>query len=517
MVARRILFLDASRLTAYHWQGGLVQAEGEFTPDATGLETFGAYLGQHRASLFYLLADVVEEGFQLEDIPHITGRDRIAFIKRKLGQYYYGTPLAAALPQGRLKDGRRDERMLFAALTRPQHFEPWLEALKQAEVALAGVFSLPLAMTGMAAPLSRDHKRFLLITLTHGGLRQTFFEDGQLRFSRLTVLATGSLDESAIACAIEAAKIYQYLIGQRLIAHGTPLPVLVLAHPAQTKVFREHCKDSDELRFDYLDLLAVASRFGLKTALQDSHSEALFAQLLIRKAPRAQFAHAEARRFFHLWQVRFALNSAGVVVLAGCLLFAGKQLLDLYRLRGSTELIRTQNESNDQKYQAVLKALPQIPIATDNLRALVGRYEELLKSSPGPEPMYQRLSTALKDFPRIELERLNWTVASRIDDAFANPGGDKPAPAPAQTAATPAGSFAVVDILATLPLAMANDHRGQIDLINGFADRLRTDPAIQVRILSRPFDAESGKALKSSGGSATAEMPKFSLRVAQKL
>lgn len=519
MAARRILFLDATRLTAYHWQGGHIEAEGEFTAAADGLEAFAAYLRKRHGSVFYLLADIAEEGFQLEDIPYITGRDRIAFIKRKLGQYYYGTPLSVAVSHGRLKQGRRDERMLFAALTRPQHFEPWLEMLRQTESALAGLFSLPQTMAGLTAAAGKDRKHFLLITLTHGGLRQTFFEDGRLRFSRLTVLATGSLEESVIACATEAAKTYHYLFGQRLVDRGSPLPVLVLAHPAQVNAFRGHCRDSDELRFDYLDLCAESSRNGLKNALQDSRSDILFAHLLIRDTPRAQFAHGDARHFFHLAQIRVAIVNTGLVICAGCMLFAGKQLFDIHRLRNSTEIVRAENEISDRKYRAILTALPQIPLSTDNLRSLVDRYEELAKRSPGIEPAYRQLSAALKDAPRLELERLNWTVVDRIEDAFAGQGGDRPAPAPGATAGTaPAtGPFAVLDVHATLPVAMVNDHRGQLEIIHGLVDRLRANPGVQVRILSLPFDAESGKVLKSSGGAALAETPRLRLRVAQKL
>lgn len=512
MVARRILFLDANRLTAYHWQGGLVGEEEEFAADTGGLVSFGDYLARHRGSLFYLLADVAEEGFQPEDIPHATGRDRIALIKRKLGQYYYGTPLVAAMTQGRQKEGRRDERMLFAALTRPQHFDPWLGALRQAEVALAGVFSLPQTLANLAPGYGRVHKILLLITLTHGGLRQTFFADGQLRFSRLTALATGTLDESSIACSIEATKIYQYLTSQRLITRGTPLPVLVLLHPAQTPVFQERCRDTEELRFEYLDLQAEATRAGLKNALHGSHGESLFVHLLIQRTPRIQFVHGEARRFHLLGQLRLALTATSIVVLAACLLFAGKQLLMLHQLRTTAELVAPQTEAATQRYRALLRNLPEIPLSTDNLRTLVDQYDDLARRSPSPEPMTRFLASILTDYPRIELERLNWTLASRIEDVLA--------PATTEKTATPEpiageGPFAVLDIDATLPLSMVNDHRGQLELINGFVQRLRGRPATQVRILSLPFDAEAGKVLKSSGGTTATDAPRVSLRMVQ--
>ena len=68
-------------LTAHHWHAGHVRAEGEFTPEPVGLEALAAYLKEHRGSIFYLLADTAEEGFQLEDLPYVQGGDRNALNK----------------------------------------------------------------------------------------------------------------------------------------------------------------------------------------------------------------------------------------------------------------------------------------------------------------------------------------------------------------------------------------------------------------------------------------------------
>ncbi len=511
MAARRILVLDAVRLTAYLWAGGSVGSEEEFAPDTQGLLNFRTYLNRHRSSLFYLLAEVAEEGFHPEDIPFIRGRDRIALIKRKLSQYYYGTGLTVALSQGRLKEGRRDERMVFAALTRPQHFEPWLEALKDAAAAVAGVYSLPQAIGGLATLFSREHRRLLLITLTRGGLRQTFFEDTRLRFSRLTVLGSVSMGAAAHTCTLEAAKIYQYLTGHRLLAPGAPLSVLVLAHPRDADAFREQCRDSDELRFEFLDLVSVGKRCGLKTALSESHGEALFAHLLMRNPPPAQFAHDDTRRFFQMQRLRFALNGSGLAILAACLLFAAKQFHDIYRFKASTELLRVQNEGSERKYRALLDARPQLPMSAENLRTLIDQYEGLVRSSPGPEAMFRRLGVVLQDFPLAELDRLDWKVVANGEDLMDKRAGKN---RPSVQTANSAGPFAVVDIHGRLPQSTEAKQRNQLAVIDGLAERLRADPTLEVQILRRPFDADSDQLLQGNGEAGSA-VPKFALRVRQ--
>jgi len=209
MATNRVLFFDGTRVSALLWKAGRVQAEGEFLPDPDGLEAFAAYLVQHRGSLFYFLADVAEEGFQLENIPRVQGGDRNALLARRLGQYYYGTPYSAAVSLGHSKKGRRDERILFAALTQPEAFAPWLKALRSAAAPLVGLYSVPLTLAEHVPAFVTRQERFLLVTLSSAGLRQTFFAEGEMQFSRRPApdlprqrtadLCAGSCRASAIA------------------------------------------------------------------------------------------------------------------------------------------------------------------------------------------------------------------------------------------------------------------------------------------------------------------------------
>ncbi|HTY99820.1 MAG TPA: hypothetical protein VMB75_08300, partial [Rhodocyclaceae bacterium] len=512
MTARRLLFLNSAQLTAYRWHTGRLTVEGVFPPDETGQEAFAEYLLANRRSVFHLLADVADEGFQIEDVPHVRGRDRSALVERKLGQYFYGTALSAAFSLGRDTEGRRDEKILFAALTRPQQFEPWLSALRRAESRLAGIYSVPQTVAGLAKELGKAHQRLLLVSVTHGGLRQTFVQNGRLHFSRLTPLATDTTEEMAIAANVESVKMCHYLAGQRLITRGTPLHTAVLVHPDQQAAFRQHCVDTDELRFQFLDLQDEARRHGLKSPPRDSRADTLFLHLLQTNPPSQQFAPTAERRFFHIWQAQSGLRSAGLVVLAACLLLAARQGATYLGVAGATAEMQAALQSDRQRYDNALQALPKIPISTDNLRALIDRYDQANKLATGPEPAYLLLGRALKDSPKIDLERLEWRI-TRNPEGLAKPGG---APAPgkapaARTAAPPPvqAAYAAIEVHGLLPISMATDHRAQIELVNAFADRLRAEHGVQVSVLTMPFETESGKALKSGGeGTAAAEAPK---------
>ena len=520
MAAKRILLLDGPFLTAHHWSGGHVRLEGEFSHEPVGLEALAAYLDKYRSSIFYVLADIAEEGFQLEDLPYVQGGDRNALLQRRLSQYYYNTPLAAAISLGRASEGRRDEKLLFAALTRIETFTPWLDTLREAEAILAGVYSVPLVLAGCAPQLINETGPVLFVSLTRGGVRQSFFDQGKLHFSRLSQLATHSLDEVGRTSADDSAKIFQYLVAQRQIPRGVALRTMVLAHAGQIPTLQEFCRNTAELQFEFVDLAATARQHGLKDVPADSNADNLFIHCLVTKTPAQQFAPDSERRFYRLWQIRFALTNMAWIVLAACLMFAGKTALNVYQLRDTIEATKILTATDTQRYNAILDGLPKVSITPDNLRTLTGRVELLQKRTQAMEPLLTHLSLALNDSPRIELTRLTWKIADHLEvgeKAKESPTRGVAAAKPAATVA--ATGWAIVEIQAQLPLGLASDQRAQIDLIESFAARLR-DSGTEVRVLSRPFDIESDKPLRSAGtrgGEQLADAPKFALRIARPL
>jgi hypothetical protein len=518
MADKRILLLDGPLLTAHYWSAGRIKFEGEFNHEPVGLEALAAYLRKHRSSLFYLLADLAEEGFQLEDLPFVQGGDRNALLQRRLSQYYYNTPLSAAISLGRAKEGRRDEKILFAALTRIETFSPWLDTLREAEAVLAGVYSVPLVLAGFAPQLLGAGGPVLFVSLTRGGVRQTFFDNGKLHFSRLSQLATRGLDEIGRTCATDSAKIFQYLVAQRQIPRGVPLRAVVLANAGQMPDLQEFCRNTNDLHFEFVDLGVAARQLGLKDLPADSNADNIFIHCLATRTPPQQFAPDAERRFHKLWQVRFALTSAAWIVLASCLLYAGKTALNVYELRDAIDTTKSTIAADTLCYKSILDGLPKVNLSPENLRLLIGRYDALQKRNPGLEPLLTHLSLALNENSRIELTRLAWKITDRLD------AGDKAAEEAKRGGALPAAagstaSWMVIELQAQLPLGLVTDQRAQIELIEGFAARLR-DKQTEVRVLSRPFDIESDKPLKSTGerGDAqAANVPKFSLRIARPL
>ncbi|WP_126446917.1 hypothetical protein [Sulfuricystis multivorans] len=514
MPQRRVLFFDNSRLAAYCVVRGEVLHEANFAGDDAGRAAFGSYLTEHRHSLFMLLADTTEESYQAEDVPYTTGKDRQAIIRRKLAQHFYGTPYAVAQSQGRLKTGRRDERLLLMALTQPQHLEPWLGEFRRSQAILAGIYALSQTVSGLLP--AKPPAQVMLLTLTHAGLRQTFFDAGRMRFSRLTPLIHDATDALAAAAASEAVKMHQYLASQRLIERDQPLTTLILAHPSDTPAIRAHCQNNASLRFDILNLLETARRVGLRTTLISSQADALFCHLLVRQPPREQFAPAEALGFYRLWQARFGLRTAGVLILAGGILFAVNRGLDILKLRDDIEQTGFQARLYQERYATMLQALPSIPISPDDLRLLVDRYDQIVLRAQGPAPLLAQISRSLDAFPAISIDKIEWSIDEQMPtlpaDGIAYVDG-KTAP----VSQSLRGPFAQAEIVARLPLAMVGDQRGQLAVVADFLKHLSVQPDTTAILMQPPLDTQSGKTLKSSDEKGTPEAPRFVFRVIHKL
>jgi len=511
MKTSRLLYLSAHQMSAYRWQSGELMSEGQFAATEPGHQDFTAYLEQNPKSVFSILVNVSEEGFQIETIPFLHGADRKAIIARKLGQLFFNAELTASLSLGYEKNKRKDERIMLAALTNNDFFAPWLQAIADAGAALSGIFSLPLLAPALLKKLQLTADQCLLLSVQDQSIRQSYFEKGELHFSRLTPLQNSSIGGIAQAFSGEAFKLQQYLASQRLIGRNQPIQAHILAHPGALKAIQNSCIDTTTISFNILDIEDCAKKTGLKIPPPDTHCEPLFLHLLIIAPPRIQFASDDQRHDHHLGQIRSALHGLGALVLLGCLLFSGKLLFDSYAINQDAGALRSEASLSRQRYSDIVKTFPPIPTNNESLRRIIDRYIELEKMSASPNGLYREISRALQAAPAAELDSIDWKVGG-LDVAAVKATGQA------------SGSSAIADdneavlVRGTLKLGANANARQMLGAFNVLVDALKANPKLQVEVLQRPFDIESGKSLK--GGDTTLEDNKprsFSLQVIRKI
>lgn len=476
-----------------------------FASGEQGVQAFRAWLEEAPDGLHTLLADLADEGFHLESVPHVMGPDRRALIARKLTQHFFGSPYSAALSLGREKTGRRDERLLFTAITRPVLVEPWLAALREAEAAVVALYSVPLLTEKLVRHISPGNARGLILLLSDSGIRQIYFEHGRLRFSRLAPAPEGPFSRWGLDCLREAQKTYQYLNTQRWVPRGTQLPVHVVLSERDTGQIvtdlTETTQPADNLLFQVASLESLARHVGVSLRNQHSDSRDIIMQLALRDSGGVQLAPAPERRFYRIWQTRFAILVVGFVVLLSSSVLSLKWMLETRAEQIEAETQRSQALLQESLYKRLLATLPQLPTSLDALRSAVDGIDQVSAHVVDPREAMRHLSHALDAFPDITLDRIEWQEADWNNANHPAPSG-APTPMTRHT------------LIATASLDPRNtaDPRGTISRIQAFANSLRDVSHGDVVLLQQPFDTESDKTLKSDG-ETTAKRPSFKVQL----
>jgi hypothetical protein len=520
MPSKRLCYFSSQGVTAYQWKSGALRKEASFGMNQGGVADFSKYVAGALDGVFYLLADVVEEDFFQENIPSVRGADRRALLARKLAQRYRNTSLAMPISLGSENHaGRREERILYASFTNTQQFQLWIEVLQSSGARVAGVFSVALVAASLGKRLGFKKDRYLMVSLQQAGLRQSYVENGRIRFSRL-----GRVDRSdprAVAqdCATESNRIHLYLTNTRILPReAPPLDVLVLAPSEYKAHYDAACVSSARLKFRVQDLDETAKRMGLRSAPVETLAEGLFLHVLAESPVGEQFADDSLRHSYHLWRARVGLVAGGAAVFGLCLLFSGANFYDMRQVNGQAETDRRQEARAIEQYARLQSTFPKLPASAENLKAIVKNYQTLLRQSSFPRDMLIGISEAVTALPQIEIDKIVWEYGTA---AKAAPGREAPkAPPTPVPSATEAGTeiqAQSAEISGRLILPQGSDYRTIIALLNQFTEALRRRPGTEVIRTQLPFDINAETSLSGDIGAAIKqEVPRFSVMISRR-
>jgi len=490
-----LLAISETSLTAYRWRSGLLQLERKFGSDEADRLKWDDYVRNNRQAVFSVLAALAEESLQTEDIPYTTGADRRALVERKLAQRYPGISWTFARSLGRNKSGRRDEKILLAALTRPEAIAAWLAPLQRAEARLAGIYTTPMLAEALATEIGGAEACFLLISLLDGGLQQMFFEHRHLRFSRVVATNTEDVASAGEVCAEESVKLWRYLVAQRLLGADRPLPVVILLHPRDFPLFQASCREQAALRYRCADLLAVSQKRGLRSLPQDSRSDNLFLHLMVRRTTSAQYAPPGLRRFYHLGRIQTLLRATTAAIVLAGLASAAHDLAEYARLSDEQAPLAARIGALRSNHQAALAGMPRSTFDAGGLQSVVERIDAFRGEETLLPQTLAQISAALEQTAGVEIERLDW-------------GQDR-----AQKT-TQEQSPGVV-IHAGLPLLRGDDAAAQAAAVTNFAAALRRTTGLAVDTVQWPAAIDAKRALDHGDlDRIVGETPRFVMSLA---
>lgn len=464
-----LLFLSASRLHAQVMEGGQIVAQHEFADTAEGPGDFASFVKTVRRPA-YLLVDLIEEDFRQESIPHLIGGSRHALLQRKFEQFYHGTPFRQASLLQRQKGGRRDDDMLFSALTNPALIIPWVNILLAHQVPLVGIYSVPQ----ISAPLIKDHPSEYLLLISwekSAGLRQTYFSNHRLQISRLTPINAEQTFQDAVTR--ELPRTYQYLKSLSLLPAGQTLDVRLLGYSKDLHDLQSTLPTNADMHYDFVDLENLAAKLGIAHRFTDSDASQIFLHNLPINPPQTHYANAEHIHYCTLWRLRRALNWISGGLLAGSLAWGAADIWQSGWDANETLSMSNETQRIQSEVKQITDAFPNTLAPASDMKSSVSIMRNLELQTQPPFETMQPVSMLLDRYPRIELDELGW----KTDAAAAD---NMPAPAPAQ-AVTLKGRL----------LGFESDYRAAL----GYLDRFQFDlekQGYRVIAQSRPLDLSPG-------------------------
>lgn len=501
---KQLYYLTNVELTAYEGTGSKLALARSFDNNAAGWEQFAEYIELAPPVPTYLLVDLIEEDFQRESVPHVRGRGRQALLERRASQLYRDTPFRHAELQGRDKEGRKDDRYLFNALTNADLPKPWLAALQAKTVPVVGMYSLASLSQQLFNKLGLGQGRpVLLVSHQSSGLRQSYFHEGYLRFSRLTPLSDHSPERLAEAFDLETAKTRQFLASTRLLNRGEQVQVVVIANADCIEALRHPVRDSADVALRLLDIAEV--QLQLKTGQFDTSgaSEGMYLSLLASTRLPSHFPLRDLRHYYQLLQARTALSAASVVLALGALGWAGNDVLTIVELRRQEQQFDQEAAGIDKRFKAIVSTMPATAVSPHNMKSVVDLERLVDQNVPLPSTQLALLAGALDTVPEIQVDKLRWqagnpaTLLLPVDPSVPPPPQGLP-PEAAQLGIP--GPSAQKLTLEGQVLPFQNDYRAALDSVNRLVARINRHAGVHAEVTTPPIDTRPTARLESSSG-----------------
>jgi len=514
----QVLYLTAQNVMLYHTSRKGARALMSFTCDESGYAALVRSLKNSRPQPIAILADLIEEEFREENLPHTLGRDRRNLHARHAGKLFRTTPFRHYQVVARRSGGRRDDCVLFSALTHREHIEPLMKALSEAAIPVKGIYSLPLISNRLLKPLGIKADYTLIITEQgDGGLRETFLHQGRVRFSRLAPTVEDSVDNYGQLLKDEIFKTRRYLNSLKLLPPGQQLDIYILGHQERVALLQGMLEDESGLHVYPVNLAQVASLTGFSGYPETSFSDALFCYLLQTRLTKNHYAQPMHLRHWQTFKTRIGLQTAAWLLTAACITLSGMQFIDGLLAESETAQLQRITAQVRQDNQRAAGKLPVKPAEAVAMREALRIADQLNAHPPHIERLFSLWGHGFSQQADFTLDELDWFVA-------ADPDEQAPDDVSSQTAKT-TGVTLVKEtpyLISTVKGHIRNfngNYRQAHDQVESLLRWLASQPGVAMAsVIKQPLNTRTDADLQGSiGKTSRKETADFKLRIVMEL
>jgi hypothetical protein len=532
-LSRHFLYLTNARMVSITTRGKRIVMRREFAVSGAGAAEFERYLAALADVPAQLFTDLAEEDFRLDTVPHVGARDREAILDRKLVQIFRNTPFRHAQLQGREIEGRRDDRVLYTAVTNPEVLRPWLDAIERLRVPLAGIHSAAVFSAVLLEELDLAFPHTLLVMFTPGeAMRQTYLREREIKFSRLTPVDLAPGQTLGGMIAEETTRTWQYLDSLRHFGPDDRLEVCVMIHPSVRAAVQPELRDFAQIQYRILDIHQVSAKLGLKAPPLGSSAEEVMVHLFLLRPSENHFASPELRRYSTLRRARIAINQACAMVIAASLVWAAWNVAGIFKANDADATLARQVAALDREYDEATHELPSFGVGGSTMRDAVSFYNGAIRTFPAMADFVRPLSSILQAHGNVRLAQLAWQATDNDKaiptmpsmpprepppvKAIPSGGEIRAMPPPVDDPNPPfAGARYEVALLEGTIRVPNNDFRRAVEEVQVLAAEIARMPGFRADVIDSPLDTRSNQALQGRYREREAPLmePRFVLRI----
>ncbi|MDH3429851.1 MAG: hypothetical protein OEQ14_07515 [Gammaproteobacteria bacterium] len=432
MVARRAFYVTQDSLAIWHHDKSELQEVEVFPADDTGLRRFDAYLAANHAQPCFVLMDVIEEEFAPDTIPRLGMRDRAALTQRRLQRKFPGTPYRLPVYQGRKSRSSDEAVVVHSAISNNELLDPWLQIILRHEVALTGIFSVPLLAPDLLGCLRKTALPALLITQHQSDrLRQAFMQNGQVQSARLSQCMPISDEEYPQFVLTEIGRSRRYLERTRLLSSMEQLDVYIVADSNLAERILACAQSDSPLQIHFIKPEAAAKRVGIRTVPRPDNLETLYLATSFRRRPKHSYAVSGEERFWRMRRLRGAIIGVALSVAAACSVASGLHLSEAWLIKRQSAEIDRQYSQLSEAFRRENERLDPIEADSHEMKLAVDTGDFILSNRLPVPWVMQQLGFVMGNYPDVRILTLNWSAESAaLDTPSRRQRGDEPMPVP---------------------------------------------------------------------------------------
>ena len=402
-------------MTVLHWRGKSFAGAGSFEPDEEGFEKFRHYLLSSAKTPTKMLIDVIEEDFRQDTIPHVYGKDRKAVISRLIDRYYRSSrQYTYSEIIGRQKSGRKDFKVLIGAITNPGLVMPWIQIIDECDIALSGIWSLPLLSKKLLPYIDARKGPVLLVSQqVSSNLRQTFFRDGKMYTSRQSIVNQDAHDISNIGAlaAPELARTISFLRNQRQIGDEEVVNVHIMASADQMQSL-EDIFTSDALQNYHIHRINdVHAKAGIRD-FPEKFCDGLFAKICMNQQDiTGHYGNTAAFNRYYYTITSAALYALSVVLIITGLVITESNITEAMKYEGSEVHLANREAEYRKVYREKYESYENVFADANLMNSAVKLAERIEKNSRmSPQDFLLEISNMISQpqVGMVYIDKIEW-------------------------------------------------------------------------------------------------------------